>query len=129
LSIKAFLPNVKCHLLGLPVLNTREGFIATFITTQDETSHKKQATTLCCKTLTLGGATSSVSIVHIHSTFWNIAIRWPWIHDSDHRAIVMRIKSGWLGQLKQYRQCRQWFPLQLLPVEEQDQQTCLFGEL
>jgi hypothetical protein len=61
--------------------------------------------------------------------FQNVAIRRPRIHDLDHRAIVVTIKRGQPGQLKLYRQRRQWFPLQLTPVEEQDQQTRLFGEL
>jgi hypothetical protein len=61
--------------------------------------------------------------------FQNVAIRRPWIHDSDHRAIIATIRRGRPGQLKLYRQRRQQFPLQLPPVEEQDQQTRLFGEL
>ncbi len=61
--------------------------------------------------------------------FQNIAIQRPWIHDSDHRAIVATIRRGRLGQLKLHRRRCQRFPLQLLPVEEQDQQTRLFGEL
>ncbi len=39
------------------------------------------------------------------------------------------IRRGRLRQLKLYRQRRQRFPLQLPPVEEQDQQMRLFGEL
>jgi hypothetical protein len=61
--------------------------------------------------------------------FQGIAFWWPWIHDSDHRAVVALILRGWPGRLKPYRQCRQQYPLQLLPVEEQDEQTHLFGEL
>jgi hypothetical protein len=61
--------------------------------------------------------------------FRNVAIPLPRIHNSDHRAIVATIKRGRPGHLKLYRRCRQQFPLQLPPVEEQDQQTRLFGEL
>jgi hypothetical protein len=61
--------------------------------------------------------------------FWNVAIRRPWIHNSDHRAIIASIRRGQPGQLKLYRQRRQRFPLQLPPVEERDQQMSLFGEL
>jgi hypothetical protein len=61
--------------------------------------------------------------------FRNVAIQRPRIHDLDHRAIVATIKRGQPGQLKLYHQRRQRFPLQLPPVEEQDQQTRLFGEL
>jgi hypothetical protein len=59
----------------------------------------------------------------------NVVIQRPRIHDSDHRAIVTSIRRGQPGQLKLYRQCRQGFPLQLLLVEEQDEQSHLFGEL
>jgi hypothetical protein len=61
--------------------------------------------------------------------FRNVAIRWPWFHDSDHRAVVASILRGRPGQPKLYPRCRQRFPLQLPPVEEQDQQMRLFGEL
>jgi hypothetical protein len=61
--------------------------------------------------------------------FQNVAIRRPRIHDSDHRAIVAMIRKGRPGQLKLHRRPRQRFPLQLPPVEEQDQQMRLFGEL
>jgi hypothetical protein len=61
--------------------------------------------------------------------FRNVAIQWPWFHDLDHRAVVVLILRGRPGQLKLYRQCHQRFPLQLSPVEEQDQQMHLFGEL
>jgi hypothetical protein len=56
--------------------------------------------------------------------FWQ-----PRFHDSDHRAIVTSITRGRPGRLKLYRQHRQTFPLQLPPVEEQDKQTCVLGEL
>jgi hypothetical protein len=61
--------------------------------------------------------------------FRGVAFRRPWIHDSDHRAIVALILRGWPGQLKLYRQCPQRYPLQLPLVEEQDEQTRLFGDL
>ncbi len=35
--------------------------------------------------------------------FRNVAVRQPWIHDSDHRAVVASIRRGWPGQLKAYR--------------------------
>jgi hypothetical protein len=61
--------------------------------------------------------------------FWGVAFRRPWIHDLDHRAIVALILRGRPGWLKLYHQRRQRFPLQLPPVEEQDVQKRLFGEL
>jgi hypothetical protein len=61
--------------------------------------------------------------------FWNVAFRQPRFHDSDHRAVVASIRKGKVGKLKRYRKSRQTFPLQLSPVEEQDVQTRLFGEL
>jgi hypothetical protein len=61
--------------------------------------------------------------------FWGVAFRRPWIHDLDHRAVVALILRGRPGQLKLYRRCRQRFPLQLPPVDEQDEQTGLFREL
>ncbi len=61
--------------------------------------------------------------------FCNVAFWQPRFHTLDHWAIVASIVRGWHGQLKLYRRRRQRFPLQLPPVEEQDQQTCLFGEL
>ncbi len=60
---------------------------------------------------------------------WNVAFRQPWIHTSDHRAVVVLLLRGWHGKIKQYCQRRQTFPLQLPPVEEQDEQMCLYGEL
>jgi hypothetical protein len=65
------------------------------------------------------------SVLH----FWNVAFRQPRFHDSDHRAVVASIRKEKVGKLKRYRKSRQTFPLQLPPVEEQDVQTCLFGEL
>jgi hypothetical protein len=61
--------------------------------------------------------------------FHNVAFRQPRIHNSDHRAVVTSIRKGKVGKLKQYRKSRQTFPQQLPPVEEQDAQTRLFGEL
>ena len=61
--------------------------------------------------------------------FRNVAVRRPRIHDSDHRAVVASIRRGRPGQLKAYRRGRMRFPLQLPPVEEQDEQTRRFGEL
>jgi hypothetical protein len=61
--------------------------------------------------------------------FRNVAFRQPRIHNSDHQAIVTSIWKGKVGKLKQYRKSPQTFPLQLPPVEEQDAQTRLFGEL
>jgi hypothetical protein len=59
----------------------------------------------------------------------NVAFWQPRFHTLDHWAIVASIVRGWHGQLKLYRQRHQQFPLRLPPVEEQDQQTRLFGEL
>ncbi len=61
--------------------------------------------------------------------FWGVAFRRPRIHDSDHRAVVASILRGRTGWLKLFCQHRQRFPLQLPPVAEQGEQTCLFGEL
>ncbi len=41
----------------------------------------------------------------------------------------MSLLRGRHGQLRQYHQCHQTFPLQLPLVEEQDKQTCLLGDL
>ena len=61
--------------------------------------------------------------------FRNVAFRQPRIHNSDHPAVVASIRKGKVGKLKRYRKSCQTFPLQLPPVEEQDAQTPLFGEL
>jgi hypothetical protein len=61
--------------------------------------------------------------------FRNMVFWQPRFHDSDHRAILALIMRGRPGRLKLYRQYRQTFPLQLPPVEEQDEQMRLFGEL
>jgi hypothetical protein len=61
--------------------------------------------------------------------FLGVAFRPPWIYDSDHRAVVALILRGQPGWLKLYHQRRQRYPLQIPPVEEQDEQTRLFGEL
>jgi hypothetical protein len=61
--------------------------------------------------------------------FCNVAFWQPRFLTSDHQAVVAFIVRGQHGRLKLYCQCCQWFPLQLPPVEEQDQQTRLFGEL
>jgi hypothetical protein len=61
--------------------------------------------------------------------FHNVAFRQPRIHTLDHRAIITSIRKGKVSKLKRYRKSRQTFPLQLPPVEEQDAQTRLFGEL
>ncbi len=56
--------------------------------------------------------------------FWQ-----PRFHTSDHWAIVVSIERVRHVWLKLYCRRRQRFPLRLPPVEEQDQQTHLFGEL
>jgi hypothetical protein len=61
--------------------------------------------------------------------FQNVAFQQPRIHDLDHRAVVASILRGRPGRLKRCCQCCQTFPLQLPSVEEQDEQTRLFGEL
>ena len=49
----------------------------------------------------------------------NVGFRWLQHHDSDHRAVVVTIKSG-RRRLKEYRKKRQEFPLKLPPMEQQD---------
>jgi hypothetical protein len=61
--------------------------------------------------------------------FWNVAFLQPRIHNLDHWAVAASISRGQPGRLKRYHQRRQTFPLQLPLVEEQDEQTRLFGEL
>jgi hypothetical protein len=61
--------------------------------------------------------------------FRNMAFWQPRFHNSDHQAIVALITRGRPGRLKLYHRLCQTFPLQLPPVEEQDEQTRLFGEL
>jgi hypothetical protein len=61
--------------------------------------------------------------------FRGVAFQWPWIHDLDHRAVVALILRGQPGWLKLYCQYCQRYPMQLPPVEEQDEQTHLFREL
>jgi hypothetical protein len=61
--------------------------------------------------------------------FHNVAFQQPRIHGLDHQALVVSILRGWPGRLKRYCQCCQMLPLQLPLVEEQDEQTRLFGEL
>jgi hypothetical protein len=53
----------------------------------------------------------------------------PRIHDSDLHAVGAAILRGQKGRLKKYWWSHQKFPLQLPPVEEQDQVTCQFGKL
>jgi hypothetical protein len=60
--------------------------------------------------------------------FRNVGFRWPRYHDSDHRAVVATIKSG-RRRLTEYRRKRQKFPLQLPPVEQQDDLTRAFEAL
>ena len=60
--------------------------------------------------------------------FRNVGFRWPRYHDSDHRAVVATIKSG-RRRLTEYRKKRQKFPLQLPPVEQQDDLTQAFKAL
>jgi len=60
--------------------------------------------------------------------FWNVGFRWPRYHNSDHQAVVATIKSG-RRQLKEYRRKRQEFPLQLPPMEQQDELTRAFEAL
>jgi hypothetical protein len=61
--------------------------------------------------------------------FRNVAFRQPRFHTSDHWAVVASIVRGRKGRMKLYRQSCQRFPLHLPPVKEQDQLTCLLGEL
>ncbi len=61
--------------------------------------------------------------------FRNVAFWQPRIHNLDHWAVVASIWKEKVGKLKRYCKSRQTFPLQLPPVEEQDAQTRLFGEL
>jgi hypothetical protein len=61
--------------------------------------------------------------------FWSVGFRQPRFHDSDHRAVVVKISRGRKGRLKKYRRSRQTFPLQLAPLGEQDGVTRLFGRL
>jgi hypothetical protein len=61
--------------------------------------------------------------------FRNMAFWQPRFHNLDHQAIFALIARGWPGWLKLYRRRRQTSPLQLPPVEEQDEQMRLFGEL
>ncbi len=60
--------------------------------------------------------------------FRNVGFRWPRYHDSDHRAVVATIKLG-RRRLKEYRRKHQEFPLQLPPVEQQDDLTRAFEAL
>ncbi len=60
--------------------------------------------------------------------FRNVGFRWPRYHDSDHRAVVVTIKLG-RRRVKEYRRKRQEFPLQLPPVEQQDDLTWAFKAL
>jgi hypothetical protein len=59
----------------------------------------------------------------------NVAFRQRRIHTLDHPAVAVSLLRGRHGQLRKYRQCHQTFPLQLPPVEEQVEQTRLFGDL
>ena len=61
--------------------------------------------------------------------FWNVAFQRLRFHDLDHRVAVATILRGQKGRLKKYRQSCQKFPLQLPPLELQDEDTKIFGEL
>ncbi len=65
----------------------------------------------------------------IAKLIWNVAFRQPQIHTSDHCAVVVLLLRGRHGWMKQQHWRSQTFPLQLPPVEEQDEQTYLFGGL
>jgi hypothetical protein len=60
--------------------------------------------------------------------FRSVGFRWPLYHDSDHRAVAATIKLG-RRRLKEYRRKRQELPLQLPPVEQQDDLTRAFEAL
>jgi hypothetical protein len=60
---------------------------------------------------------------------WNVAFRQLWIYTLDHHAVVVLLLRGRHGQLRQYHQRCQTSPLQFPPVEEQDMQMRLFGDL
>jgi hypothetical protein len=84
---------------------------------------------------TEGGTLASVPTRLLHGlgqrpeAFSHVAFWKPRFLTSDHRAVVASIVRRRHGRLKLYcRHCQQ-FPLQFPPVEEQDQQTGLFGEL
>jgi hypothetical protein len=64
-----------------------------------------------------------------HKLFWNVAFWWPKILDLGLHAVIALISRGRLGQLKKNQRSRQPFPMQLLPKDKQDKQTCLFGKL
>jgi len=52
--------------------------------------------------------------------FRSVGFRQPRFHDSDHRAVIVKISRGREGKLKKYRRSRQTSPLQLAPLGEQD---------
>jgi len=64
----------------------------------------------------------------VRRRFRKVGFRWPRYHDLDHRAVVATIKSG-ERRLTEYRKKRQEFPLQLPPVEQQDNLTRAFKAL
>ena len=47
--------------------------------------------------------------------FRTVGFRWPWYHDSNHRAVVAKIRRGRVGRLKSYRKQWQRLPMQLPP--------------
>ena len=51
--------------------------------------------------------------------FRNVGFWWPQYHDLDHRAVIGTIRMG-RRRLKEYRRKCQEFPLQLPPIEQQD---------
>ncbi len=59
----------------------------------------------------------------------NVAFQQPRIHTLDHCAVFVLLLRGRHGQQRRYHRSHQTFPLQLPLAEEQDEQTCLLGDL
>ena len=57
-----------------------------------------------------------------------VGFRFPWFLHSDHRAVVVDIRVGSQGRLKEYRRNRQKFPL-CLAMGPQDKDTTTFTAL
>ena len=60
--------------------------------------------------------------------FQKVGFRWLRYHDSDHRAVVVTIKSGERQLTEYWKKCQE-FPLKLPPAKQQDNLTRAFEAL
>ena len=60
--------------------------------------------------------------------FWRVSVRLPFCHDSDHRALVAKIRAGGGREMKKYRRRYRCFPLRV-PSEPHTELVGAYEEL